>query len=75
MLEDLECPIERMQAQEPPASTGKLFQENVTKSSLFLSLFYFWMPNFYPKSIFQMTFILIDVVIFQFSILMRQIEF
>ena len=26
MLEDLECPIERMQAQEPPASTGNFFK-------------------------------------------------
>ena len=71
MLEDLECPIERMQAQEPPASTGNFFQDNVEK----YPYLYFWMPDFYPKSIFQMIFILTDVVIFQFSILTRQTEF
>ena len=39
MLEDLECPIERMQAQEPPASTGKFFQESVKKYAYFYLYF------------------------------------
>ena len=75
MLEDLECPIERMQAQEPPASTGIFFLQEIEQNCPILSCsFHFWISNS-DLVIFQMIFIPIDVVIFQFSILMRQTEF